>query len=137
MTHNQPMNDNFNAIKTEGGQRSKKVAAIFKSAFGEALEEVKAGATAVRPIAKDLAEQTAQTVREKGQEAYVNANKAARETAVLEKDLMTRLSLKLQAIIKAIRETLIAGSQDAETVAQKELEQTSSVVTLEASSDAA
>ena len=68
-TNTKAVNENFEAIKTEGGQRSRKIATIFKSAFAEAIAEVKDGSTTVRPLAKDLAGNAVQIAKEKGQEA--------------------------------------------------------------------
>ncbi|MEM1242801.1 MAG: hypothetical protein AAGI45_23465 [Cyanobacteria bacterium P01_H01_bin.26] len=122
-TNTKAVNENFEAIKTEGGQRSRKIATIFKSAFAEAIAEVKDGSTTVRPLAKDLAGNAVQIAKEKGQEAYVNASKAAKETATEEQDVVAQLKLKLQAIIKAIKETLFAKDQEDEIETVTLLEQ--------------
>lgn len=108
MTHSNPrtINENFKSIKTEGGQRARKVAAIFKGAFAEALAEVKEGGSTVRPYAQALADDAVQAAKEKGQATYASAKQAAQTTAVDEKDVVTRLKLKLQAIVAAIRATL-------------------------------
>ena len=125
MTYTNPkaVNENFEAIKTEGGQRSRKIATIFKSAFADAIAEVKDGSTTVRPLAKDLAGNAVQIAKEKGQEAYVNASKAAKETATEEQDVVAQLKLKLQAIIKAIKDTLFAKGQEQEVETVTLLEQ--------------
>ena len=133
-TNTKAVNENFEAIKTEGGQRSRKIATIFKSAFTDAIAEVKDGSTTVRPLAKDLAGNAVQIAKEKGQEAYVNASKAAKETATEEQDIVAQLKLKLQAIIQAIRATLFAKGQEHEietvTLLEQETE-TSTVVTVD------
>lgn len=115
MTHNntQAINENFQSIKTEGGQRTRKIASIFQEAFTEAFTEVKEGTSTVRPFAKDLADNTAQVVKEKGKAAYTSAKEAAQTTATDEKDVITRLALKLQAIVKAIKMTLFGQTEAA------------------------
>ncbi len=107
-TNSQAVNENFQSIKAEGSRRTQKIADILKSALVDALTEVKDGASTVRPLAKDLADNAVQAVKEKGQEAYVNAKQAAEETATDEKGIITRFKLKLQAIIDAIKATLFA-----------------------------
>ncbi|MEO1591719.1 MAG: hypothetical protein AAFU71_10555 [Cyanobacteria bacterium J06632_22] len=103
------LSENLKQIKTEGGQRSQKIGQIFRAAFVEAAAEVKAGTQTVRPLAKDLADVATETARFKGQQVSTNVRKAFTETAVEEEDLATRLQLKLQAIIKAIRDTLLSS----------------------------
>lgn len=122
MTNTQAVNENFQSIKSEGGRRTQKIADIFKSAFSEAATEVKDGASTVRPLAKDLADNAVQVLKEKGQEAYVNAKQAAKETAVDEQDIITRLKLKLQAIVDAIKAALLNQTDSAESVALIEQE---------------
>lgn len=134
MTNTQAINDNFQSIKSEGGRRTQKIADIFKVAFSEAATEVKAGATTVRPLAKDLAGNAVQVVKERGQEAYVNAKQAAQETAIDEQDVVTRLQLKLQAIINAIKATLFNQTEQTETTTLIEPEADNhSVVTVDSS----
>lgn len=119
MTNTQVINENFQSIKSEGGRRTQKVADILKSAFAEAVTEVKEGATTVRPFAKDLADNAVQVVKERGQEAYVNAKQAAQATATDEQDVVARFKLKLQAIVDAIKATLfskVEADETAETV---------------------
>ncbi len=116
MTNTQVINENFESIKAEGGRRTQKIADILKAAFSEAVTEVKEGATTVRPLAKDLADHAAQVVKEKGQEAYVNAKQAAQETASDEQDIVERFKLKLQAIVNAIKVTLFNRVEQTETV---------------------
>ena len=136
---NTQLNENFQSIKTEGGLRTKKVAEILKVAFSEAVSEVKEGATTVRPFAKDLADTAVQVVKEKGQEAYVNAKQAAKETAVEEKDIITQFKLKLQAIVDAVKATLFRRKEEdtAETVALIEQETDVHVVTVDSTADVA
>lgn len=110
-TNTQVINENFQSIKSEGGRRTQKIADILKSAFSEAVTEVKEGATTVRPLAKDLADNAVQVVKERGQEAYVNAQQAAQETATNEQDIIVRFKLKLQAIVDAIKATLFAQAE--------------------------
>ncbi|NEQ48629.1 MAG: hypothetical protein F6K11_00640 [Leptolyngbya sp. SIO3F4] len=107
--------ENFQSIKTEGGQRTQKIADILKTAFSDAITEVKEGASTVRPLAKDLAGNAVEVVKEKGQEAYGNAKQAAQETANDEKDIIARFKLKLQAIIDAIKATLFSKAETADT----------------------
>ncbi|MBE9067039.1 hypothetical protein IQ260_10265 [Leptolyngbya cf. ectocarpi LEGE 11479] len=116
-TNTTAVNENFQSIKEEGSLRTKKVTEILKSAFSEAVAEVKDGATTVRPLAKDLAGNAVQVVKEKGQEAYVNAKQAAEETGTDEQDIIARFKLKLQAIVDAIKATLLGQTDTAETVA--------------------
>lgn len=106
------MQENLKTIQTEGGQRARKIAAIFKGAFTEAFTEVKEGGSTVRPFAKELADTTVQVVKEKGQAAYASAKEAAQTTATDEKDVVTRLKRKLQAIAAAIK-TAVLGSAGA------------------------
>ena len=109
------ISENFKHIKTEGGQRSQKIGKIFRAAFTEAAAEVKAGAETVRPLAKELADAATETAKFKGVEISANVRKAFSETAIDEQDLATRLQLKLQAILKALRDTLLSSwSPDAE-----------------------
>ena len=115
MTNTQVINESFQSIKSEGGRRTQKVADILKAAFAEAVTEVKEGATTVRPLAKDLADNAVQVVKERGQEAYVNAKQAAQETATDEQDIVARFKLKLQAIVDAIKATLLSKAEKAET----------------------
>ena len=132
-TNTQVVNDNFEAIKAEGGRRSQKIADILKSAFSEAVTEVKDGTSTVRPLAKDLADNAVQVVKERGQEAYANAKKAAQETAIDEQDIITQFKLKLQAIVKAIKESLFTKAQETEPVAMIEQEtEIQTVVTVDA-----
>ena len=132
-TNTQVVNDNFEAIKAEGGRRSQKIADILKSAFSEAVTEVKDGTSTVRPLAKDLADNAVQVVKERGQEAYTNAKKAAQETAIDEQDIITQFKLKLQAIVKAIKESLFAKAQETEPVVMIEQEtEIQTVVTVDA-----
>lgn len=116
-TNTKAVNENFQSIKTEGGRRTQKIADILKSALSEAVTEVKEGATTVRPLAKDLAGNAVQVVKEKGQEAYVNAKQAAEETGTDEQDIIARFKLKLQAIVDAIKATLL-GQTAVETEPQ-------------------
>ncbi|MEL6139297.1 MAG: hypothetical protein AAFR42_18070 [Cyanobacteria bacterium J06628_6] len=112
---NAQMNENLKQIKIEGGQRSQKIGKIFRAAFAEAATEVTAGTQTVRPLAKELANAVAETAKVKGQEVTVNVRKAFAETAVDEQDFAVRLQLKLQAIFKAIRETLLSkGRREAD-----------------------
>ena len=132
-TNTQAVNDNFEAIKAEGGRRSQKIVDILKSAFSETVTEVKDGTSTVRPLAKDLADNAVQVVKERGQEAYTNAKKAAQETAIDEQDIITQFKLKLQAIVKAIKESLFAKAQETEPVAMIEQEtEIQTVVTVDA-----
>jgi len=103
------MSENFKHIKTESGQRTQKIGKIFRTAFSEAAAEVKAGAETVRPFAKEMADAAAETAKFKGQEVSTNVRQAFAETAVDEQDMATRLQLKIQAILKALRDTLLAG----------------------------
>lgn len=134
------VNENFQSIKKEGSLRTQKIADILKSAFSEAVAEVKDGATTVRPLAKDLAGNAVQVVKEKGQEAYVNAKEAAKETAADEKDIITQFKLKLQAIVDALKATLFGQSTEeevSETVALIERETEVHVVTVDSTADVA
>ncbi len=132
-TNTQVVNDNFEAIKAEGGRRSQKIADILKSAFSEAVTEVKDGTSTVRPLAKDLADNAVQVVKERGQEAYTSAKKAAQETAIDEQDIITQFKLKLQAIVKAIKESLFTKAQETEPVAMIEQDtEIQTVVTVDA-----
>ena len=106
-TNTQAVNENFETIKAEGGRRTQKIADILKSAFSEAVTEIKDGTSTVRPLAKDLAGNAVQVVKERGQEAYVNARQAAQETATDETDIVIQFKLKLQAIVDAIKATLL------------------------------
>ncbi|MEA5462271.1 hypothetical protein [Leptothoe sp. PORK10 BA2] len=121
MTYNntQAVNENFESIKAEGGRRTQKIAHILKSAFSEAVNEVKDGASTVSPLAKDLAGNAVQVVKQKGQEAYVNAKQAAKETATDEQDIITQFKLKLQAIVDAVKATLFgrAAAEESDVVA--------------------
>ena len=136
-TNTQTANKNFQSIKEEGGRRTKKIADIFKAAFSETMTEVKDGATTVRPLAKELADNAVQVVKQKGHEAYVNAKEAAAETATDEKDMMTQFKLKLQAIVNAIKATLFAHGQEVtETVALIKDDTEHDGVTVESSADA-
>ncbi|MEM7064205.1 MAG: hypothetical protein AAF572_13705 [Cyanobacteria bacterium P01_B01_bin.77] len=128
-TNSQAVNENFQSIKTEGGRRTQKIADILKSALSEAVTEVKEGATTVRPLAKDLAGNAVQVVKEKGQEAYVNAKQAAEETGTDEQDIIARFRLKLQAIVDAIKATLL-GQTVAETEPAAFIEQETEVHTV-------
>lgn len=137
-TNNQAFSENFQSIKAEGGRRTQKIADILKSAFSEAVAEIKDGASTVRPLAKDLADNTVQVVKEKGQAAYVNAKQAAQETVTDEQDIITQFKLKLQAIIKAIKETLLANESEPETMAMLDQEtDIHTVVTVDSTVDAA
>ncbi len=109
MTNTTILSENFKHIKAEGGQRSQKIGKIFRAAFTEAAAEVKAGTKTIRPFAKELADAAAETAKFKSQEVSVNVRKAFEETAVDEQDLATRIQLKLQAIFKAIRDTLLSS----------------------------
>ncbi|NEZ56869.1 hypothetical protein [Adonisia turfae] len=133
-TNTQVINENFQSIKAEGGRRTQKIGDILKSAFSEAISEVKEGASTVHPLAKDLADNAVQVVKEKGQEAYVNAKQAAQETATDEKDIVTQFKLKLQAIVEAIKATLLGKvkTADDETAAEtvKLIEQETEVQTV-------
>ncbi|MEL6229341.1 MAG: hypothetical protein AAFR24_05470 [Cyanobacteria bacterium J06627_3] len=138
-TNTQAVNENFESIKAEGGRRTQKIADILKSAFSEAVTEIREGTSAVRPLAKDLAGNAVQVVKEKGQEAYVNAKQAAKETATDEADIFTQFKLKLQAIVDAIKATLLGQSEDgaAEVVALVEKEaEVHTVVTVDSTADA-
>ena len=136
-TNTQAISENFQSIKSEGGRRTKKIADIFKSAVSETMVEVKDGATAVRPLAKDLAGNAVQVVKEKGQAAYVSAKQAAQETAVDEQDMMTQLKLKLQAIFEAIKATLFTQEPAVtETVALIQEDSEHTIVTVESTADA-
>ncbi|MEM8613332.1 MAG: hypothetical protein AAGF93_15030 [Cyanobacteria bacterium P01_H01_bin.105] len=140
MTNTNAVNENFQSIKKEGSLRTQKIADILKSAFSEAVAEVKDGATTVRPFAKDLAGNAVQVVKEKGQEAYVNAKEAAKETADDEKDIITQFKLKLQAIVDALKATLFGQSEEeevSETVALIERETEVHVVTVDSTADVA
>lgn len=119
-TNTQVINENFQSIKAEGGRRTQRIGDILKAAFSEAISEVKEGASTVHPLAKDLADNAVQVVKEKGQEAYVNAKQAAQETATDEKDIVTQFKLKLQAIVKAVKTTLLGKvkTADDETAAE-------------------
>lgn len=132
MTHNntQAMNESFRSIKTEGGQRTRKIASIFQEAFTEAFTEVKEGTSTVRPFAKDLAGNTAQVVKEKGQAAYTSAKEAAQTTATDEQDVITRLALKLQAIVSAIKATLFSQADAASAKPVGLVEQAPEVTTV-------
>lgn len=110
-TNTQAVNENFESIKAEGGRRTQKIADIVKAAFSDAITEVKEGASTVRPLAKDLAGNAVEVVKEKGQEAYGNAKQAAQDTANDEKDIIARFKLKLQAIIDAIKATLLSQAE--------------------------
>ncbi|EKU97379.1 hypothetical protein Lepto7375DRAFT_6567 [Leptolyngbya sp. PCC 7375] len=133
-TNTQVINENFQSIKAEGGRRTQKIGDILKSAFSEAISEVKEGASTVHPLAKDLADNAVQVVKEKGQEAYVNAKQAAQETATDEQDIVTQFKLKLQAIVEAIKATLLGKVKtvDEETAAEtvKLIEQDTEVQTV-------
>lgn len=133
------INENFQSIKTEGGVRTKKVAEILKAAFSEAVGEVKEGATTVRPFAKDLADNAVQVVKEKGQEAYVNAKQAAQETATDEQDVIAQFKLKLQAIVDAVKATLFGQPKEdiSELVVLTEQETETHVVTVNSTADVA
>lgn len=136
-TNSQAVNQNFQSIKAEGGRRTQKVADILKSAFSEAIGEVKEGANTVRPLAKDLADNAVQVVKEKGQEAYLNAKQAAKETATDEADIVTQFKLKLQAIIDAIKATLFAqDSETTETTPLIEQKTDANIVTVDSTADA-
>ncbi|MEM6254179.1 MAG: hypothetical protein AAF821_14780 [Cyanobacteria bacterium P01_D01_bin.156] len=111
-TNAQAVNNNFQSIKDEGGQRTQKIADILKAAFSEAVTEVKEGASTVRPLAKDLAGNAVEVVKEKGQEAYDNAKQAAQDTANDEQDIIARFKLKLQAIVDAIKATLFGQTDE-------------------------
>ncbi|MEM9808087.1 MAG: hypothetical protein AAF959_22705 [Cyanobacteria bacterium P01_D01_bin.56] len=113
-TNVQAANDNFKTIKEEGGRRTQKIADILKAAFSDAVTEVKDGASTVRPLAKDLAGNAVEVVKEKGQEAYGNAKQAAQDTANDEKDIIARFRLKLQAIVDAIKATLFSQNETSE-----------------------
>ena len=122
MTHTNSqkvVNENFQSIKTEGGRRTQKIADILKTAFSDAITEVNEGSSTVRPLAKDLAGNAVEVVKEKGQEAFDNAKKAAQNTANDEKEIFARFRLKLQAIVDAIKATLFSqtGTADTEPVA--------------------
>ena len=115
MTNTTVLTENLKHIKAEGGQRSQNIGKIFRVAFTEAAGEVKAGTQTIRPFAKDLADVAAETAKFKGQEVSANVRKAFAETAVDEEDLATRLQLKIQAIFKALRDTLMSSwSRDTE-----------------------
>ncbi len=134
MTDTQVINENFQSIKAEGGRRTQKIADILKAAFSEAVTEVKEGTTTVRPLAKDLADHAVQVVKERGQEAYVNAKQAAQETATDEQDIVERFKLKLQAIVNAIKATLFNRTEQTETAALIEQDtENHSVVTVDSS----
>ncbi|MEM7796169.1 MAG: hypothetical protein AAF579_17160 [Cyanobacteria bacterium P01_C01_bin.118] len=109
------VNENFQSIKSESGRRTQKIADILKAAFSDAVTEVKEGAGTVRPLAKDLAGNAVEVVKEKGQEAYHSAKQAAQDTAVDEQDIVARFKLKLQAIIDAIKATLFSRTEEAVT----------------------
>ncbi|MEO0868782.1 MAG: hypothetical protein AAFY17_10105 [Cyanobacteria bacterium J06642_11] len=115
-TNVQAANDNFQSIKEEGGRRTQKIADILKTAFSEAVSEVKEGAGTVRPLAKDLAGNAVEVVKEKGQEAYVQAKQAAQDTGNDEQDIIAKFRLKLQAIVDAIKATLFSQAEEAETI---------------------
>ena len=138
-TNTQAVNENFESIKAEGGRRTQKIADILKSAFSEAVTEIKDGTSTVRPLAKDLAGNAVQVVKERGQEAYVNARQAAQETATDETDIVTQFKLKLQAIVDAIKATLLGQSEDGATevvaLVEKETE-VHTVVTVDSTADA-
>lgn len=129
-TNTQTVQENFQSIKVESGRRTQKIADILKAALSESVTEVKDGASTVRPLAKDLANNAVKTVKEKGQAAYVNAKQAAQETATDEQDIITQFKLKLQAIVDAIKATLFG-----QTVTQTKTEQTETVVLLEPEAD--
>ena len=140
-TNTKAVNENFQSIKAEGGRRTQKITEILKSAFSETMTEVKAGATTVRPLAKDLAGNAVQVEKEKGQETYVNAKAAAQETAVDEQDIITQFKLKLQAIVEAVKATLLGQpaeevSETSETVALIEHDTEVQVVTVDSTADA-
>ena len=138
MAKTQAVNENFQSIKAEGGRRTQKIAGILKTAFSEAITEVKEGTSTVRPLAKDLADNAVQVVKEKGQEAYVNARQAAQTTATDEKDIITRFKLKLQAIIDAIKSTLFAQAPETATTMPLIEQETDghTVVTVDSTADA-
>ena len=140
-TNTQVVNENFQSIKAEGSRRTKKITDILKSAFSEAITEVKDGASTVRPLAKDLADNAVQVIKEKGQEAYVNAKQAAQAIAADEKDIITQFKLKLQAIVAAIKATLFSRTsetEEPETVALLEQDtDVHTVVTVDATADVA
>ncbi|MEO0491329.1 MAG: hypothetical protein AAFZ49_17525, partial [Cyanobacteria bacterium J06659_2] len=97
MTNTQRITEHLRQLKTEGGQRSRKIGKIFREAFIEAATEVKAGTQTIHPITKDLAGVVAETAKLKGQEVSTNVRKAYAETAVDEQDQTTRWQLKLKA----------------------------------------
>ena len=130
MTKTQVINENFQSIKTEGGRRTQKIADILKAAFSEAFTEVKEGATTVRPLAKDLADNAVQVVKEKGQEAYVSAKQAAQETGADEADIIARFKLKLQAIVDAVKATLFSRAEETESETVALIEQENEVHTV-------
>ncbi|MDJ0708075.1 MAG: hypothetical protein QNJ46_32785 [Leptolyngbyaceae cyanobacterium MO_188.B28] len=109
------VNENFQSIKAEGGLRTQKIADILMTAFSDAITEVKEGAGAVRPLAKDLADHAVEVVRERGQEAFDNVKKATQDTANDEKDIIARFRLKLRAIVDAIKTTLFSQVETADT----------------------
>ncbi|MBX2863210.1 MAG: hypothetical protein KTR27_06610 [Leptolyngbyaceae cyanobacterium MAG.088] len=113
-TNVQAATDNFQSIKEEGGRRTQKIADILKSAFADAVTEVKEGTGSVRPLAKDLAGNAVDVVKEKGQEAYANAKQAAQDSGNDEKDIIARFKLKLQAIIDAVKATLFSPAEETE-----------------------
>lgn len=138
-TNTQAVNENFESIKAEGGRRSQKIADILKSAFSEAVTEIREGTSTVRPLAKDLAGNAVQVAKERGQEAYVNAKQAAKETATDETDIVTRFKLKLQAIVDALKATLLgqteAGATEVAILVEKEAE-VHTVVTVDSTAEA-
>jgi ElaB/YqjD/DUF883 family membrane-anchored ribosome-binding protein len=103
---NQAVADNLKQIKAEGSRRSKTIGKIFRAALAEAVTELKAGTTTIRPLAKTLAGNTVHAVKDKSQELNANVRQILRETAVDEPDKLTRLKLQLQAILKVVRATL-------------------------------
>ena len=129
-TNAQAANDNFKSIKEEGGRRTQKIADILKAAFSEAVTEVKEGTGTVRPLAKDLAGNAVEVVKEKGQEAYENAKQAAQDTANDEKDIIARFKLKLQAIVDAIKATLFSQAETSEVEPTGLIEQETEVHTV-------
>lgn len=141
--NNEAMTQNLNQIKAEGGRRTQKISKIFKAALGEVATEVKEGTTTIRPLAQELAGEALNAAKTKGQAVNTNVRQALQDTTIdQDKDLIERLTLQLQAIIQAIRETLFTHKAEAvaETAPQLESEiapNNDTVITLDAVADAA
>jgi hypothetical protein len=111
-SHRPNMTDNLKEIRSEGSHRAQKIGRIFQTAWTDLATELKEGTTTIRPLAQELAQETAAVVKEKGQAVNANVRKALQETTVDDRDLLERLKLQVRAILRAIRDTLLTRQTD-------------------------